>query len=718
MEELYGFIERITFQNTENGFCVAKLQEANKKDLTCIVGILPAVQVGESICCKGEWKRDLAYGLQFHVKEWSSQLPADAQAIEKYLASGLIKGIGPSYAKRIVKTFQERTLDIIDRFPERLSEVPGLGPKRLERIQQCWAEQRAIRSVMLFLQSHGVSPTYAQKIYRCYGDEAVQKVTDNPYSLARDIRGIGFKRADQIARELGIAADSPRRLEAGIEFTLSELSNEGHVCYPKPELLSTTAETLSVSASQIEEAVKRLVEGSRLTEEELLVEDTKTPYIWLRPLYLTELGITREIQRLAAEKSRLRAVDCDRALDWVQGIFRLKLAKEQAAAVRAAVCDKLHVITGGPGTGKSTITKAILAITEKLSSRITLAAPTGRAAKRMAEICRRPASTIHSLLEYDFMKGGFKRNASNPIDADLIVIDEASMIDTVLMYSLLKAIPDHARVILVGDIDQLPSVGPGNVLRDIIESKAVPVTRLNQIYRQGKGSRIVLNAHRINRGVMPETQSEPDADFFFVERDEKEDVLTTVIDLVTTRLPRKYRYDPLDDIQVLAPMRKGMIGIDQLNASLQERLNPKGESIQRGGCCYRVGDKVMQLRNNYQKEVFNGDIGRIRHIDHVDQELLVDFDGVDVPYEFQDLDELTTAYAVSIHKYQGSECPCIVMPVHTTHFKMLHKNLLYTGVTRGKKLVILVGSKRALAIAVNTNDALQRHTGLRQRLSC
>ncbi|MCB1135055.1 MAG: ATP-dependent RecD-like DNA helicase [Chlamydiia bacterium] len=716
MEEIFGHIERITFHNEENGFTVAKLKEPRKKDLTCIVGSLPGLQVGETVHCKGTWKRDLAYGLQFLVSTWDVKLPADAGAIEKYLSSGLIKGIGPAYAKRIVARFGADTLNVIDTSPERLTEVDGLGPKRLERIRRCWEEQKAIRQVMIFLQSYGVSPSYAQKIYRAYGDDAMERVKDNPYCLARDIHGIGFKRSDQIAEKLGISKDSPKRIEAGIEYVLSELSNDGHVCYPLDAFLTAAKQMLEVEEPPVMERAKALEAASRVALEQLDCDGVPRTFIWLRPLYLTEHGIGRQLQRLVKAPTGLRGVQVEAATTWVQEQMRMRLATEQIAAVQRAVTDKVLIITGGPGTGKSTITKAILAITAKLTSKIVLAAPTGRAAKRMAEICHRSASTIHSLLEFDFKAGGFKRNRDHPIECDLIVIDEASMIDTVLMYSLLKAIPSHARVVFVGDIDQLPSVGPGNVLRDMIDSDTLPVCRLEQIFRQGKGSRIILNAHRINRGVFPEINSEPDSDFFFIEREDTEEVLNTLIGVVTQRLPKKYGFNAIDDIQVLAPMRRGPIGIENLNFLLQERLNPKGDQIQRGGHTYRVGDKVMQIRNNYQRDVYNGDVGRIRAIDQDEQQLLVTFDGKDVDYEFGDLDELVLAYAVSIHKYQGSECPCVVMPVHTSHFKMLHRNLLYTGVTRGKSLVVLVGTKKALAIAVRNNEVLRRYTGLQHCL--
>lgn len=716
MDRITGYIERITFRNEENGFTVLKLQERGKRDLTCVVGTLPTVQVGESICCHGEWKRDLAYGLQFAAKSCQVEKPGDVGAIAKYLGSGLIKGIGPKQAERIVAHFGADTLGVIDETPQRLLEVPGIGKKRLKQIHSCWKEQEAVREVMVFLQSHEISPTYAQKIYRAYGGEAIQRIQANPYCLARDIRGIGFKRADQIAESLGIAKDSPKRLDAASEYLLNELSSDGHVCYPLDEFKALAKEQIEIGEELIDQSLARLHKESRIAVEDMDWEGAPRTFVWIRPLYLCEKGIAKQLLRLKEADSKLRDIDTERALDWVQESLRMKLAKEQKAAVAGASRDKVHIITGGPGTGKSTITKAILAITGKLSQKILLAAPTGRAAKRMAEICRREAKTLHSLLEVDFQSGGFKRNRDNPLEGDLIIIDEASMIDTSLMYSFLKAVPDHARLILVGDVNQLPSVGPGNVLRDLIDSEQIPVTTLTQIFRQGKGSRISLNAHRINRGIFPETHPDPDGDFFLVEKQDAEEVLETVVDLVKRRLPKRYGFNPIEEIQVLAPMRRGIIGIENLNHLLQQTLNPQDRSVTRAGTKFCAHDKVMQLRNNYKKEVFNGDVGRIQSIDHDEQELLVDFDGKDVVYEFSELDEITLAYAVSIHKYQGSECPCVVMPIHTSHFKMLHRNLLYTGVTRGKKLVVLVGTKKAIFIALNNDEVKRRYTGLRQSL--
>lgn len=716
MEQVFGYIERITFQNEENGYTVAQLKEIKKKDLTCIVGTMPTVLPGVTVRCYGGWKQHLIHGRQFEVDHYQIEAPSDIVGIKKYLGSGLIKGIGPVYAGRIVEKFGIDTLNIIDRDPDQLLEIDGLGPKKLNRIKTCWSEQKSIREVMLFLQTYGVSPSFAQKIFKTYGPQSVTLVRENPFRLAKDIFGIGFKTADTIAGKMGIAKESRQRIEAGIEYVLSELSNDGHVCYPVDEFLKEAAQVLEIPGELIQNQLESLKKEQRIELTSLIYVGNPTEFIWLMPLYVAEAGIGKELKRLKHSPCFIRSVDTAKAITWVQEQLHIQLAANQQAAVAEALQEKVQIITGGPGTGKSTITNAILTISSKLTQRILLAAPTGRAAKRMSEITGRKASTIHSLLEYDFKGGGFKRNRKNPLECDLIIVDEASMIDTLLMNSLLKAIPDNARVIFVGDINQLPSVGPGNVLKDIIASGTIPVTTLNEIFRQAAGSKIITNAHRINSGQFPDIWNNADSDFFFVDAPENEQVLQEVVTLTAQRLPKKYGFHPLKDIQVLAPMKRGLIGTENLNATLQEKLNPNDQPLMRGGQKFHVGDKVMQLRNNYEKEVFNGDIGKISHIDLVEQEMSVTFDEKEVIYEFADLDELVLAYAVSVHKYQGSECPCIVMPIHTSHFKLLHRNLLYTGVTRGKKLVVLVGTKKALAIAVNNDEVKKRYTGLRQAL--
>ncbi len=705
-EEIYGFVENIVF--TSDTFTVARLKEPRKNELTCIVGPLPMIQPGETLRCKGEWKHHAQHGKQFEVKSFESRQPSDLIGIQKYLESGMIKGIGAAYAGRIIKKFGINTLKIIDETPQKLLEVEGIGEKRAGQIEVCWQEQKAVREVMIFLRGQGVSPAYAQKIYRAYGDQSVQKVKTDPYLLAKEIHGIGFKSADKIAQNLGIPLEAATRIEAGIEHVLWDLSNEGHTCFPEKELVLQASEMLQVSSEKVTSRIQEMGK-----EKNLILEND---FVWVKPLYLAEKGIGRELHRLQDFPSLLRAIDVKKALSWVEDKLKIQLAPEQNIAVSCAVQNKVHIITGGPGTGKSTITKAILSITEKLSPRIILAAPTGRAAKRMSEITHKKASTIHALLEMDFKAGGFKRNRNNPLECDLIIIDEVSMVDTLLMYNLLKAIPSTARLILIGDIDQLPSVGPGNVLRDLIDSEKISVTRLKQIFRQAAGSRIVTNAHRINQGEYPDISFRAKSDFLFIEQEDPEEILKTITDLVSHELSSSHRFHRFEDIQVLSPMKRGVIGIENMNVILQNKLNPSPTPLSRMGRSFHTGDKVMQIRNNYKKLIFNGDVGRITSIDLSEQMLTVAFDERLVEYEFSEIDELMLAYAVSIHKYQGSECPCIVIPIHTTHFKMLHRNLLYTGITRGKRLVVLVGSKRALGIAVSNNEILKRHTGLKNAL--
>lgn len=702
MEQICGYIERLTFHNSENGYTVAQLRQApaNRDELTCIVGCMPGIHPGETVRCFGQWKNHLIHGRQFEVTNFHIEAPADIVGIRKYLGSGLIKGIGRKYAERIVDRFGIDTLSIIEHSPEKLLEVSGIGAKRLEKMKDCWQDQRSIRDVMVFLQAYGVSPAFAQKIFKTYGDQSVAKVKENPYALARDIFGIGFRTADLLAQKMGVTHDSPQRLDAGIEYVLSQLSNDGHVCYPVDEFLLEAEKVLEALPPQIEERLVFLQQEGRIELKDLLEKGKKRRFVWLKPLFIAEIGIARELRRLKRGINTLRAIDIEKALGWVQEELKIQLAPNQQQAVASAISGKIHIITGGPGTGKSTITNAILTITQKLTQKILLAAPTGRAAKRMSEITKYKASTIHSLLEFDFKGSGFKRNRENPLDCDLIIIDEASMIDTFLMYSLLKALPDHTRIIFVGDINQLPSVGPGNVLKDMIASLCLPVTTLTEIFRQASGSHIITNAHRINRGIFPSLYNGQNSDFFFMECHENQDVLNTIVKLVSQRLPNRYGFNPTEDIQVLAPMKKGIIGTENLNQTLQQILNPKEMALVRSGYKFQVRDKVMQIRNNYKREVFNGDIGYIQDIDAEEQQVLVRFEERDVLYDYSDLDELVLAYAISIHKFQGSECPCVVMPVHTSHFMLLHRNLLYTGITRGKKLVVLVGTKKALAIAV------------------
>ncbi len=711
MDEIKGYIDTITFVSDETGFTVAKLQEEKKQEPTPIVGVLPSIQPGETIACQGEWKNHPSYGKQFSVSSYQTQYPATVLGIQKYLESGLIKGIGPVYAKKIVDKFGTNTLEVIDNTPQRLKEVPGIGKKRIEIIASCWLEQKSIRHVMIFLQSHQVSPAYAQKIYKRYGEQSIQKVKENPYQLAQDIFGIGFKIADNIARNLGFEKTSNKRIASGIEYVLIELTNSGHSCFLEEEFYPLAEKILEVDTSLILEVLKELVLTNQVIRTSFLIGEEEKSFLWLKSYHYFETQIAKEIIRIKTSPCSIREVDKKKALDWVENQMHIKLAEEQKEAVLASLEEKIHIITGGPGTGKSTITKAILEITSWLTQKITLAAPTGRAAKRLSQITRKKASTIHSLLEFDFSQKGFKKNKENPLECDLLIIDEASMIDSMLMVFLLQAVPSHTRILIIGDSDQLPSVGAGYVLNDLIKSQTLPVTRLKRIFRQAQGSKIIYNAHRINEGIFPDLSS-PDDDFQFYEIKDHQEIQNKLIDLVSNVIPKEKRFHPIDDIQILTPMRKGGLGIDILNPLMQETLNPSNKPFFKGGRKFHINDKVMQVKNNYSKNVFNGDIGKIFHIDLSEQLMTISFNNRLVEYDFSELDEIQSAYVCSVHKYQGCECPCVIMIIHTSHFKLLYKNLLYTAITRGKKQVILIGTKQAIAIAVKNQEAQKRYTGL------
>jgi exodeoxyribonuclease V alpha subunit len=709
-----GALERVAFASEENAWSVVKLVVAGKADLVTAVGNLLGVQPGESLRLSGQWTIDKKYGEQFKVESYITVKPATLVGIEKYLGSGLVRGVGKVMAERLVNHFGIETLEVIDQKPERLPEVEGIGPIRSERITKAWVEQRQIKDVMVFLQSHGVSTAYATRIYKQYRDRSIAVVKENPYRLAIDILGIGFKSADKIASQLGIGPTSPLRAEAGVLHVLGTLSDEGHVYVPRPRLLSAAVEILTIDPPIIDKAIGDLAAAERVVIEPRPSGDDA---VYLKSLHTAEAASAGRIRLLLGTEMRPIRIDIERAITWFEGQENIELAGEQKEALRKAATSKLLVVTGGPGTGKTTLVNGIIRILEKKGRRILLAAPTGRAAKRMAETTGREAKTIHRLLEFNPKKFAFDRDASNPLEADLVILDEASMMDTVLAYNVLKALPFHCQLVLVGDIDQLPSVGPGSVLGDIIRSGIADVVRLRHIFRQGTGSLIVSNAHRVNEGLMPELPPEgAKADFFFIERDEPEEIAATLKALVSQHIPHKFGLDPVDEIQVLTPMQRGLLGVANVNAELQALLNPTGDTLVRGSRTFRIGDKVMQTRNNYDLNVFNGDIGRIRKIDAVEQEVEIAFDGRAVTYDYSDLDELVLAYACSIHKSQGSEYPCVVIPVHTQHYMMLQRNLLYTAITRGKRLVVLVGSKRALAIAVKNNAIEERCTMLAQRL--
>ncbi len=706
MKRLTGSVEHITYADPETFFTVAELLAPESKKSVVITGVMPAIQVGETISCEGDWKLHAKHGMQFEVSSYEFELPQDARSIEKFLASGAVRGIGKVFAARLVEQFGKDTLKVIDKQPHLLKNIEGLGDKKREILVESWQEQKMLKELFVFLQSFGISRAYAKKILKTYGNQALQKIKENPYSLAKEVHGMGFRIVDAIAKTMNIKPESPERIRAGIDFVLFELAGEGQVCYPLDLFVKKAEESLAVSDELIKEQIGKLFQEGSI---ELKTQEHSL-HIWAKKLYLSEAGIAHELMRIKTAPSPLREVQIDKAIIWSEERLKLHFADLQELAVRIVLQEKASIITGGPGTGKSTITRAICRIFEKLTDKILLVAPTGRAAKRLAEITHKHASTIHRILKYDFVKGRFKYDRDNPLNCDLIIIDESSMIDTYLMYQLLRAIPSHAKLLLIGDVHQLPSIGPGSVLKDIIDSKAIPTTYLNAIFRQAKGSHIVLNAHRINEGKMPFTLPSEKSDFHFVEAKEPDDVRRTILDLVTNKIPKEHRFDPKKDIQVLVPMRKGLCGIELLNRDLQQALTP-----QHSGSHFRIGDKVMQLRNNYSKDVYNGDIGYVLRIEG--EEITIQMDDKEVVYESSELDELTLAYAVSIHKYQGSECPCVVLPVHTTHFKLLTKNLLYTGVTRGKKLVYLVGTKKALAIAVHNEEVMHRYTGLKQHLS-
>lgn len=721
-EPISGVVERITFHNLDNGYVVLKVRASKHHDLVTIVGTLSNVVVGEYIEAHGEWVNDRTHGAQFKANELKTTPPHTPAGITKYLGSGLIKGIGPTYAKRIVELFGERTLEVIDQSPTFLSEVKGIGPRRLERIRRSWEEQKGVRSILVFLQSYGIGTNRAIRIYKQYGDNAIDLVKSNPYRLSTDIWGIGFKIADDLAMQLGLPKDSPLRARAAVRHVLKELNSKGHVGYPEHGVIDETMRLTNIAP----EIIKGAVETGR--QEDELVRDvakgTTTQaadedWLYLKPLYSAESGVARAIRVLASGNHPMPEIDTAAALRWVEKKMRLELAPTQRKAIEAATRDKVLVITGGPGVGKTTIVRGVIEIFHAKGQRIALAAPTGRAAKRLTESTGRDARTIHRLLEFDPGIGGFKRDRDNPIDADLLVIDEASMVDISLMNQLLRAVPPWCCLVLVGDVDQLPSVGPGTVLRDLIESRTVRVVRLTHIFRQAGASYIVQAAHAINSGREPESAPDANGDFFFVEADTPEAITERVIAMVRDRIPTRFGLDPLRDVQVLSPMIKSELGVNTLNQRLQDVLNPAtagAKQLDRFGRTFRVGDKVIQVRNNYQKEVFNGDIGRISKIDSIDQTLAVEFDGRTVTYEFDEVDELSLAFACSIHKSQGSEYPAVVIPLHTQHYVMLQRNLLYTAVTRGKKLVALVGSRKALAIAVQKQDTAFRYSLLRQRL--
>jgi exodeoxyribonuclease V alpha subunit len=710
---LEGTLDRIAFINEENAWSVVKIAVPDRREPVTAVGNLLGVKPGENVQLKGRWIQDKRFGEQFKVESFQTVVPATLEGIERYLGSGLVHGIGKVMAERLVARFGLKTLEIIDEQPQRLTEVEGIGRVRSEQIRRAWIEQRAIKDVMVFLHSHGVAMSHATKIYKRYGEKAIAAVRENPYRLALDIFGIGFQTADEIAQRLGVERTAPSRCQAGMLHVLRAAADEGHVAAPREELIGRVRTLLEVDEDLVRGAVGPLAE-----REQIVVEKHEGgESIYLEPLFVAERGIADLLERQLKTPVRPIQIDMARAIAWFEEQRKMTLENEQREAIALAVREKVLVITGGPGTGKTTLINAVIQILEKKGRAVLLAAPTGRAAKRMAETTGHEARTLHRLLEFTPKSNTFARGPSHPLEGDLVIVDEASMLDTAMTYALLRALPATCQIVFVGDVDQLPSVGPGSVLLDLIRSRAVPMVRLSRIFRQAEESRIVVNAHRVNQGELPVLGAEdPASDFFFIERQEPEEVLATIKTLLTERIPRKFGLHPTRDIQVLTPMHKGLLGAATLNQELQMLFNPDGPSVVRGTRTFRVGDKVMQVRNDYDLDVFNGDVGHVEAIDNEERTMTVMFDSRAVIYDEGQLDELALAYACSIHKSQGSEFPCVVLPLHTQHFVMLKRNLLYTAMTRGRRLVVIVGSKRALSTAVSNADTVTRVTGLARRL--
>ena len=718
LERVGGLIERVTFHSEESGFCVLKVKVRQERDLVTVVGTLPRVTAGEWVEARGQWIIDSKFGRQLKAKFLNTTRPDTPDGMEKYLASGLVKGIGPKFAERLVKAFGVEVFDVIEKEPHRLTEVPGIGKKRFERIVKAWHEQKVVREIMVFLYEQGVGTSRAFRIYKVYGDEAINKVREDPYRLVRDIWGIGFKTADQIAEKLGISKDSELRARAGVEYTLQKLTELGHCAYHRPELVDKAQEILEIPQDIISSAIDFELARGRLAEHE---DEDGRPLVYLAAIDGAERHLAQNLLELLKGKHPCPQIDVEKALQWAQSQMTIELAPAQKSAVETALTSKVMVITGGPGVGKTTIVNTIVQIFAAKGLRISLCAPTGRAAKRMTETSGKEAKTIHRLLEFDPRNGGFKRDKQNPLVGDLFIVDEASMLDITLAHQFVRAIPSKAALIIVGDVDQLPSVGPGAVLRDIIESTVIPVVRLTEIFRQAAQSAIIANAHRVNNGNKPQwpkgkLSNPKDTDFYFINADEPEEGAKLIVHLLKERIPKRFGHYAMTDIQVLCPMQRGDLGARNLNIQLQEALNPGNGGLTRFGWTFRSGDKVMQIVNDYDKDVFNGDIGRISSVDDEEQELVVLYDGREVTYAFGELDELTLAYATTVHKAQGSEFPCVVIPVHTQHYVLLQRNLLYTAITRGKSLVVLVGTQKALAIAVKRLEATVRVTTLRRRL--
>ena len=713
MDRLRCVVERVTYQNETNGYSVIKCRAKGYADLITVVGSMPEVHVGSVLTLSGEWTVNPKFGRQFTVSGFEETLPATVYGIEKYLGSGLVKGIGPKFAARIVRAFGADTLNVIEEDPDALLRVPGIGKLRVERIKKSWDEQKEIKNIMLFLQGHDVSTTHATKIYKTYGSDSIRVVKENPYRLADDIWGIGFRTADTIAEKLGVEKETAVRLRSGLLYTLNRLSDEGHCYARRDQLLKTGAELLAVEESVLPAVLDEMVRQDDVKTELIDGEDSAPgeTAVYLPPFWFAETGTAKRLKQIFSSPASVK-VKPQGLEERIRRVTGLNYDPAQMDAIRCAAGSKILILTGGPGTGKTTTTLGILTAFRQAGAKILLAAPTGRAAKRLSETTGMEARTIHRLLEFKPPEG-CQKNEQNPLEGDVLILDECSMIDIMLMYSLLKAVPDSMTLIFVGDVDQLPSVGAGNVLRDLIDAGVFPVVRLTKIFRQAAASRIITNAHRINRGRMPDLSNGKQSDFFFLEEEDPETAAQEIVRLVKERLPRAYG---TRDIQVLTPMQRGAVGAANLNQVLQAALNADAAGLRRGGTDYRLHDKVMQIRNNYDKEVFNGDIGTVCRVNTEDRELTVSFDGREVLYDVTELDELVLAYAATVHKSQGSEYPIVVMPVLMTHYVMLQRNLVYTGVTRAKKLMVMIGSTKALALAVRNVTVTRRNTMLKERL--
>lgn len=715
MEHLRGVIERVTFHNEVTGYCVLKVTAPQSREPFTVVGHTSQAVPGEFVEAEGHWAQHKDHGLQFQAKELKTVPPTTAEGMERYLSSGLVKGIGPVFAKRLVKHFGALVFDVIEKEPDRLGEVGGIGKKRIDFIRKTWTEQRSIREIMIFLHSHGVGTAYSVRIYKTYGDRSIETVRDNPYQLAKDIEGIGFRIADKIALSLGIPRQSLLRARAALGYVLQQLSQEGHCAFPTEELVEKTAQLLEIDSAVVQQALFHEVADRTIVPIEIRGVACTAP----AQLFWSEVGAARRLTNLRGTPP-WQMDDIAGAISAAEETTGIRLAASQRDALLVALSNKVTVVTGGPGVGKTTIIRTFLHVLKDRKLRISLSAPTGRAARRLGESTGMQAQTIHRLLQYDPRKHAFVHNEDNPLPTDLVIVDEASMIDISLFNSLLKAVPENAGCVFVGDVDQLPSVGPGQVLSDLIASGVLPVVRLTEIFRQAAESRIITNAHLVNSGQMPIPwrRGEPESDFFHKEVDDPEEILKTTVEFVAERLPKRYGLDPLRDIQVLCPMNRGPLGTRALNTEIQKKLNQENlkNGIEKFGWIFAVGDKVMVVKNDYEKDVFNGDIGYVEEIDTEERTLTARFDERIVEFDLGELDLLTLAYAVSIHKSQGSEYPAVIIPIATQHFMMLQKNLLYTGITRGKRLVVLVGQKKAIWIATTRTDRLVRYTSLVQQL--